>query len=115
MIGQNIKRLRQERGWSQEELSLRIHVTRQTISKWEKGQSIPDADIILLLTQQFNCTSAELLGEYGNHHQKNEFEQVPHYRPVTFAQVLKTLGIFFMVTISVYILMVVMLAGVDFK
>ncbi len=39
MLSDNIKTLRKARGFSQEELAARVHVVRQTVSKWEKGVS----------------------------------------------------------------------------
>lgn len=44
MFGENLKTLRKQKGFSQEELATRLHVVRQTISKWEKNLSVPDAD-----------------------------------------------------------------------
>ena len=38
---------RKERGLSQEELASRLHVVRQTISKWEKGMSVPDSEQLI--------------------------------------------------------------------
>ena len=40
MIGENIKRARQAKGLSQEEVAVKLHVVRQTVSKWEKGGSL---------------------------------------------------------------------------
>ena len=40
---ENLRLKRKERGLSQEELASRLHVVRQTISKWEKGMSVPDS------------------------------------------------------------------------
>lgn len=40
MLGENIRTIRKEQGLSQEELAERIHVVRQTVSKWEKGLSL---------------------------------------------------------------------------
>ena len=37
MLNENIKAIRKQRGLSQEELAIRLHVVRQTVSKWEKG------------------------------------------------------------------------------
>ena len=42
MIGENIKTYRQKKGYTQEEVANRLHVTRQTISKWEMGETLPD-------------------------------------------------------------------------
>ena len=49
MIGENIKTYRQKKGYTQEEVANRLHVTRQTISKWEKNYSIPDAEVLVKL------------------------------------------------------------------
>lgn len=63
MLGSNIKKLRQSKGWSQEELGYRVHTTRQTISKWENGYSVPDPSILIDLAGIFECSTANLLGE----------------------------------------------------
>ena len=47
MLGENIKALRKARGLSQQELAGRLHVVRQTVSKWEQGRSVPDADLLV--------------------------------------------------------------------
>ena len=53
--------LRKKNGWSQEELAEKVNVTRQSVSKWESAQSIPDLDKILLLAQIFGVTTDYLL------------------------------------------------------
>ena len=53
--------LRKKNGWSQEELAERLNVTRQSVSKWEGAQSIPDLDKILMLAQIFGVTTDYLL------------------------------------------------------
>ena len=53
--------LRKKNGWSQEELAEKVNVTRQSVSKWESAQSIPDLDKILFLTQIFGVTTDYLL------------------------------------------------------
>ena len=47
MLNENLKQLRKSKGLSQEELAIRLNVVRQTISKWEKGLSVPDADMLI--------------------------------------------------------------------
>ena len=49
MLGENIKTYRQKKGYTQEEVANRLHVTRQTISKWEKNYSVPDAEVFVKL------------------------------------------------------------------
>lgn len=63
MLNDNIKALRMAKGLSQEELASRIHVVRQTISKWEKGISVPDAEALTQLAEALETTVPTLLGE----------------------------------------------------
>ncbi len=63
MLKDTIKKLRTEQGLSQDELAERVHVVRQTISKWERGTSVPDADSLVALARALGVSAAELLGE----------------------------------------------------
>ena len=60
-IGERLLKLRKERNLSQEELANVLDVSRQTISKWETDQSVPDFDKIIPLCNYFGITSDELL------------------------------------------------------
>ena len=62
MFAQNLKTLRKTKGYSQEELAIRLHVVRQTVSKWEKGLSVPDADLLIRIAEIFEVTVSALLG-----------------------------------------------------
>ena len=62
MFGENLKTLRKQKGFSQEELATRLHVVRQTISKWEKKLSVPDADTLIRLAEILEVSVSELLG-----------------------------------------------------
>ena len=62
MFQENLRLKRRERGLSQEKLASRLHVVRQTISKWEKGQSVPDAEQLIKLAVILETTVSELLG-----------------------------------------------------
>lgn len=55
--------LRKQKGWSQEELAAQMDVSRQSVSKWESGISMPDIDKIILLSQIFGTTTDYLLKE----------------------------------------------------
>ena len=63
MLNENIKAIRKSKGLSQEELAVRLHVVRQTISKWEQGLSVPDADMLISLSEVFETPVSTLLGE----------------------------------------------------
>lgn len=62
MFGENLKTIRKTKGYTQEELAIKIHVVRQTISKWEKGLSVPDADTLSKLADVLEISVSELLG-----------------------------------------------------
>ena len=49
MLNENIRELRKQKGLSQEELAIKLNVVRQTVSKWERGLSVPDAEMLLSL------------------------------------------------------------------
>ena len=63
MLKENIKELRKRKGYSQEQLALRLNVVRQTVSKWEKGLSVPDAELLTDLAEVLDVTVSELLGK----------------------------------------------------
>ena len=63
MLNENIKNLRKAKGLSQEELANRLNVVRQTISKWEKGLSVPDSSMLISLADELDTSVSTLLGE----------------------------------------------------
>lgn len=63
MLKDNIKAAREARGLSQEELAIKLHAVRQTISKWERGLSVPDADMLISMSEIFEMPVSNLLGE----------------------------------------------------
>lgn len=63
MLHENIKGLRKAKGLSQQELAVKLNVVRQTISKWEQGLSVPDADLLIALSDVLETPVSTLLGE----------------------------------------------------
>lgn len=63
MLNENIKIIRKSKGLSQEELAVRLNVVRQTISKWENGLSVPDADMLISISKVLEIPVSTLLGE----------------------------------------------------
>lgn len=63
MLSENIRRLRESKGLSQGELAVRLNVVRQTVSKWERGLSVPDADLLNALSEALGQPVSALLGE----------------------------------------------------
>ncbi len=63
MLNENIKSIRKSKGLSQEELAIKLNVVRQTISKWEQGLSVPDADALISISEVLGTPVSTLLGE----------------------------------------------------
>lgn len=63
MLNENIRNLRKAKGLSQEELAIKLNVVRQTVSKWEKGLSVPDSSMLISLADELDNSVSALLGE----------------------------------------------------
>lgn len=63
MLSENIRNLRKSKGLSQEELAIKVNVVRQTVSKWEKGLSVPDSCMLVSLADELDTSVAALLGD----------------------------------------------------
>lgn len=63
LLKDNLKILRKKKGFSQEELSIKLNVVRQTISKWEQGLSVPDAEMLISISEVLDIPVSTLLGE----------------------------------------------------
>ncbi len=74
-IGERIIKHRKQNGWSQEELAERLGVSRQSVSKWESGTSMPDINRILEMSELFAVTTDYLLkGSFGKRIEAPEIE-----------------------------------------
>lgn len=63
MLSDNIKNLRKQKGYTQETLAQALNIVRQTVSKWEKGYSVPDADMLEKLSEVLEVPVSDLLGK----------------------------------------------------
>lgn len=63
MLNKNIQSIRKARGLSQEELAIKLNVVRQTVSKWERGLSVPDSEMLIKLSEVLDTPVSVLLGE----------------------------------------------------
>jgi transcriptional regulator with XRE-family HTH domain len=84
ILADKIIELRKKNGWSQEELAEKLSVSRQSISKWESAQSIPDMGRILRLSELFGVSTDYLL--------KDELESVDTTEAVSEYPIYKTVG-----------------------
>jgi putative transcriptional regulator len=62
MFSENLKTIRKAKGYTQEELAIKVNVVRQTVGKWEKGLSVPDADTLSNIADVLEVNVSELLG-----------------------------------------------------
>ena len=76
MLKDNLKILRKNKGLSQEELSIKLHVVRQTVSKWESGLSVPDAEMLINISEIFETPVSEILGESIEEKEKNDLKVI---------------------------------------
>lgn len=61
ILADKIMQLRKKRGWSQEELAEQMEISRQSVSKWESGASIPDLERIIAMSRLFGVSTDYLL------------------------------------------------------
>ena len=76
MLKDNLKILRKNKGLSQEELSIKLHVVRQTVSKWESGLSVPDAEMLMTISEILETPVSEILGESIEDKEKNDLKVI---------------------------------------
>lgn len=76
MLKNNLKTLRKNKGFSQEELSVKLNVVRQTVSKWEQGLSVPDAEMLISISEVFDIPVSKILGENIEEKEKNDLKVI---------------------------------------
>ena len=89
ILADKIIELRKKAGWSQEELAEKLSVTRQSVSKWEGAQSIPDLDKVVQMSRLFGVTTDYLLKdelEIAESTMTNADDRQPPLRRVTMAE-----------------------------
>ena len=62
-IANRLQKLRKENGYSQEELADKLGISRQAVSKWERAESSPDTDNLIILARLYNMSLDELLND----------------------------------------------------
>ena len=86
ILGEKIAQLRRKNGWSQEELADKMEISRQAVSKWESGQTMPDLERILRLSSLFGVTIDYLLKDgAAPESQQSEAEEDPQIRLISLA------------------------------
>mgnify|MGYP004633215003 CR=1 FL=1 len=86
ILADKIMQLRKKAGWSQEELAEQLGVTRQSVSKWEGAQSLPDLEKILQMSRLFGVSTDFLLKDELEAESPDPAPDTPALRRVTLAE-----------------------------
>ena len=124
MFNENLKNVRKSKGFTQAELAVKVNVVRQTVSKWEKGLSVPDADTLQKIAEVLEIEVSQLLGaEIPKEESKNEIaEQLARINEQMAmknrrsSRIWKTVGIVFLVIVVINVLVAIMgLCAISFN
>lgn len=118
MFAENLKKIRKDKGYTQEALAEKLNVVRQTVSKWEKGLSLPDADMLskianvletdvnILLDGQITTTDqSEIVKQLAK---INEQLTIKNRR---YKKIMKTIAIILLIIVIFGILLVILNIG----
>lgn len=86
ILADKIIRLRKKNGWSQEELAVKMNVSRQAVSKWEGAQTTPDLEKILMLGELFGVTTDYLLKDDMENEVFTDGTSEPGIRKITLTE-----------------------------
>ena len=86
IFADKIIRLRKKNGWSQEDLAEKMNVSRQSVSKWEGAQSVPDLEKVLMLADLFGVTTDYLLRDSIENEEYTDGTSEPTMKKLTLAQ-----------------------------
>ena len=118
MFAENLKKIRKDKGYTQEILAEKLNVVRQTVSKWEKGLSLPDVDMLskianvletdvnILLDGQITTTDqSEIVKQLAK---INEQLTIKNRR---YKKIMKTIAIILLIIVIFGILLVILNIG----
>lgn len=100
IFSERLKEEREKRNWSQSDLAEKIHVSRQSVSKWETGKNYPSIEIIIHLSDLFGITIDELLSSDEELTQKviEDSKQLAYPKWKVFFDSLFMVGVFLFLT-----------------
>ena len=107
-FSENLYKLRKQQGLSQEDLAEKIDVSRQTISKWEMGQTTPEMDKLILLSNLFNVSIDELTNNIINNKQNDTSSPDSKKKHIVFKIIFLLLIIYFVISIYKFIALTIM-------
>lgn len=114
MLGENIKRFRLEKNLSQEDLAKKLNVVRQTVSKWEKGQSFPDSQSLKALAEILDTDLSSLLDIENKNDEADlkeileKINQELHIKNQRRERIWKIIGRIFLTLAIIYFLLIIL-------
>ena len=103
LLADKIVTLRKRAGWSQEELAAQLGVSRQSVSKWEGAQSVPDMQKVVQMSRLFGVTTDYLLKEELGEPEPAPAESAAPLRCVTMEQAADYLALRQAAAVAVFI------------
>lgn len=76
-FSEKLMNLRKSKGWSQDEFAQKINVTRQTVSKWELGQTVPDMNKLIEMSKLFEISLDELVNNIEASNSETSYKESP--------------------------------------
>ena len=122
MFSDNLKAIRKAKGYTQEELAIKLNVVRQTVSKLEKGLSAPDADVLSKIADVLDTKVSVLLGgaipeEDAPNAVAEQLAKISEQMAIRnrrSKRIWKTVGIL-LLAVVVFMILLVMLNAVSFR
>ena len=118
MFAENLKKIRKDKGYTQETLAEKLNVVRQTVSKWEKGLSLPDVDMLSKIVNVLETDVNILLdGQITTMDQSEIFKQLAKINEQLtiknrrYKKIMKTIAIILLIIVIFGILLVILNMG----
>ena len=92
--------LRKNKKWSQEDLGNKLGVARKTVSKWELGETTPEMDKLLKMSEIFEITLDELMKEEDTNIESENINNISNSK----AKFIKYLGVFLIIVLTIIII-----------
>ena len=107
-FNEKIVMLRKQHNLSQEQVAEKLKVARQTISKWELGETTPEMDKLIMISDIYNITLDELMKEENEGKNANDPNNTNSQKLAGMTiKILKGIGIFLLISVILYVALIV--------
>ena len=107
-FNEKLVNLRKKHNLSQEQVAEKLKVARQTISKWELGETTPEMDKLIMISELYNITLDELMKEENEGKVVNDFNNTNSQKLAGITiKILKGIGIFILIVAILYVFLMI--------